>query len=184
MPILWNWLGLHLGRVFTVVVGSDVLYILTRPLYNHADFSIFVLLVTEKVMLKSQALLMDLSVLFDSVDTSCIWGVCEQLIQTCIFIIYCGLTFYHYQQKQKYFLLLPVFLCVCMCVCMCMCVWYLYLCVYMCLWKPESKAGFPSPPISTLFGGQGLSLNLELLNSSGLAGQWVQGTQKHENILM
>lgn len=40
MPILWNWLGLHLGRVFTMVVGSDVLYILTRPLYNHADFSL------------------------------------------------------------------------------------------------------------------------------------------------
>lgn len=184
MLILWNWLGLHLGRVFTLVVGSDVLYILTRPLYNHADFSNFVLLVTEKVMLKSQAMLMDLSVLFDSVATSCIWGVCEQLIQTCIFIMYCGQTFYHYHQKEKYFFLLPVFLCVCMRVCMCVCLMYVYLCVYMCLWKPESKAGFPPPPISILSGGQGLSLNLELLNSSGLAGQWVQGTQKHENILM
>lgn len=59
-----------LGRVFTVVVGSDVLYILTRALYNHADFSIFVLLVTEKVMLKSPAMLMNLSVLFKSVTAS------------------------------------------------------------------------------------------------------------------
>ena len=186
MPILWNWLGLHLGRVFTMVVGSDVLYILTRPLYNHADFSIFVLLVTEKVMLKSQAMLMDLSVLFNSVATSCIWGVCEQLMQTYIFITHCGLTFYHYQQKEKYFLLWPVFLCVCMCVCASACVYVWYMCIFVCTHTCESQRARLDFLLHHFyfFGGTGSLIGLWAPQFTALAGQWVQVTWRHGNILM
>lgn len=156
--------GTALGKSFHRGCWVWFLYILTRPLYNHADFSIFVLLVTEKVMLKSQAMLMDLSVLFNSVATSCIWGVCEQPIQTYIFIIYCGSAFYHYQQKEKYFLLLSVFLCVCVHVYVCIFDMCVSLCVHIPV-KAREQGWISSSTISTFLGGQGLSSDFELLSS-------------------